>query len=444
MSAAAAMREAAQLYSAGRLDEALQACQAILRTDPRHFYALHLASTIALEHGRLEESIAWATRALELAPGHAEVLANRGAALRRGNRIDEALADYDTALRAGAPSPTLLVNRGIALAALNRHAEAIAQYDRALALDANHAPAHFHRGLSRLVTGDLPRGFSDNEWRWKGSHTQGPARSLDAPRWTGTQDISGKTVLLHAEQGMGDTIQMARYAALLRERGARVVLEVHGPLVDLLASAGDGIVAMGSKSPPFDFHLPMMSAPLAFGTTLETIPASPRYLSASANAIAKWRMNDAAPRPRVGFAWSGSRTLTNDLNRSMPLATMRPLIERAATAVSLQKDVREGDAAALSASRMVPAAHALRDFADTAGLIENLDLVVTVDTAVAHLAGALGKPAWILLPFSPDWRWLLDRADSPWYPSARLFRQPGIGQWGPVIEEAAAALGDLK
>jgi hypothetical protein len=400
---------------------------------------------IALDRARFDDCVALATRALEVSPGHAEVLANRGAAYRRSNRIDEALADYDHALQSGAASPTLLVNRGIALAALNRHAEAIAQYDRALALEADHAPAHFHRGLSRLVTGDLPRGFVDNEWRWAGSRTQGPARELQAPRWSGAEDLRGRTLLLHAEQGLGDTLQFVRYAALARERGARVVLEVQAPLVDLLSGSADEVLAMGAALPAFDYQLPMLSAPLAFATTLDSIPRKERYLQAPADAIDKWRMRDhAAPRPRVGFAWSGSRTLVNDANRSMPLATMLPLVERAATAISLQKDVREGDLEALAGSRLVPAAHAIRDFADTAGLIEQLDLVVTVDTAVAHLAGALGKPVWVLLPYSPDWRWLLDRADSPWYPSARLFRQRGIGDWGPAIGEAAAALSDLK
>ena len=444
MSHEAAMRQAAQWFGAGRLDEAAGACEEILRDDPRHFYALHLSSAIALRRARFDACIAFATRALGLAPGHPEVLANRGAAYRRTNRIGEALADYDTALGAGGETPALLVNRGIALAALNRHAEAIAQYDRAIALDARNAEAYFHRGLSRLVLGELAGGFADNEWRWGGSDTQGPPRALSGRRWTGAEDIRGATMLLYAEQGLGDTIQFARYAALLKERGARVILEVPAALAQLLAPLADEVVGMGAALPPFDFHLPMLSAPLAFGTTLDNIPAPARYLQADPRALAKWRMReDSAPSPRVGFAWSGSRTLANDLNRSMPLATMLPLAERAGTAVSLQKDVREADAAALAGSRLVPASNAIRDFADAAGLVEQLDLVITVDTAVAHLAGALGKPAWVLLPFSPDWRWLLGRADSPWYPSVRLFRQRRIGDWSAVIEEAGAALADL-
>jgi Flp pilus assembly protein TadD len=439
-----AIRAAAQLFGAGRYEEAWNACQAILASDPRHFYALHLGSATALKLGRFDACIALATRALAVTPGHPEVLANRGAALRRTNRIDEALADYDTVLASGTGTPTLLVNRGIALAALNRHAEAIAQYDHALAIDPRHAPAHFHRGLSRLVTGDLAGGFADNEWRWAGSETQGPPRELPGMRWTGAEDLNGATLLLYAEQGLGDTIQMARYATLAKQRGARVILEVPPPLKRLLASVPgvDGIAGTGQPLPPFDFHCALMSAPHAFGTTLESIPHLHRYVSVEAAAIAHWKLG--TPHRRVGFAWSGSRTLVNDINRSIPLTVMQPLFERVASPVSLQKDVRDEDGAALARAKLAQAGHALNNFADTAALIEHLDLVVTVDTSVAHLAGAMGKTAWILLPFAPDWRWLLDRVDSPWYPTARLFRQTRIGDWESVIDDVADALAELK
>lgn len=435
MSGDTAMREAAALFGAGRLDEAWAACEAILRADPRHFYALHLAAAIALKRSRFHDCITLATEALDVLPGHVEVLANRGAALRRTNRIDEALSDYERALASGAPTPSLLVNRGIAFAALNRHGEAIAQYDRAIALDPRHAPAYFHRGLSRLVTGDLAGGFADNEWRWSGAETQGSPRALAGKRFTGAEDVKGATVLLYAEQGMGDTIQFARYASLIQERGARAVMEVHPPLKRLLSPLADTVVAMGEPLPAFDLHCPMLSAPLAFGTTLETIPRADRYLAA-AGASRK------GGRRAIGFAWSGSRTLANDANRSIPLAALAPLLEGDFDAVSLQKDVRETDRAALAASRLLDSTASAADFADTAALIDSLDLVITVDTSIAHLAGALGKPVWVLLPFSPDWRWLLDRDDSPWYPSARLFRQPRVGDWGPVLGEVAAAIRD--
>jgi hypothetical protein len=446
MSGDTAMRQAAALFGAGRLEEAWQACETILAGTPQHFYALHLASAIALKRSQFDACITLATHALTVSPGHAEVLANRGAALRRTNRAEDALADYEQALAAGPTTPTLLVNRGIALAALNRHAEAIVQYERAIALDARHASAYFHRGLSRLVTGDLPGGFADNEWRWAGSETQGPPRALPGRRWTGTENVAGATVLLYAEQGLGDTIQFARYARLLRERGARVVLEVHPPLRRLLAPVigADSVIAMGDPLPLLDYHCPLLSAPLAFGTTLETIPRERRYLHVEPDLARKWQSR-IPPRkgPRVGFAWSGSRTLVNDLTRSIPLAKVAPLVAAAPAAVSLQVDVREPDRAVLEQSALVQV-EGIEDFADTAAIVDALDLVITVDTSVAHLAGALGKPVWVLLPFSPDWRWLLDREDSPWYPSARLFRQPRPGDWAPVIERAAAMLADLK
>jgi hypothetical protein len=201
-------------------------------------------------------------------------------------------------------------------------------------------------------------------------------------------------------------------------------------------------VKLSQPLPPFDFHCPLMSAPFAFGTTLDNIPQPFRYVSVEPAAKAHWALD--TPHRRAGFAWSGSRTLVNDINRSIPLEAMRPLFTHVATPVSLQKDVRDEDRPALAGARLGEANAALDNFADTAALIEHLDLVITVDTSVAHLAGALGKAVWILLPFSPDWRWLLDRADSPWYPTARLFRQPRIGDWASVIDEVAAALADLK
>ena len=447
MSGDTAMRQAAALFGAGRLDEAWSACEAILRADPKHFYALHLASAIALKRAMFDACITLATHALEVSPGHVEVLANRGAALRRTNRIDEALADYDRALAAGAPTPTLLVNRGIALAAMNRHAEAISQYERAIALDPRHAPAYFHRGLSRLVTGDLAGGWADNEWRWAGSETQGPPRALPGRLFTGAEDVRGATVLLYAEQGLGDAIQFARYAKLLADRGARVVLEVHPPLKRLLAAAPgvDAIVAMGQPLPHFDLHCPMLSAPRAFDTTLATIPSAPRYLGVDETLRRQWEeiLPPRGSAPRIGFAWSGSRTLVNDANRSIPLALLEPLT-RGCVAVSLQKDVRDADRAALARGALLDFTASLGDFSDTAALVEALDLVITVDTSIAHLAGALGKRVWVLLPFSPDWRWLLEREDSPWYPSARLFRQPRIGDWDPPIARARAELARLK
>ena len=448
MSSDVAMKQAAALFAAGRLDESLAACQAILRAEPAHFYALHLAATIAYKRGAFAECIALATRALEQRPDHVEVLANRGAALRRLNHVKEALADYDRALAAGAPTVNLLVNRGIALVELNRNADAVAQYDRALALDPNHAGARFHRSLNRLLLGDLKGGFEDYEWRWAGNDAVAAPPQVPGPRWTGAEDLRGKTLFLYSEQGFGDSIQFARYAAPLAERGARVLLEVHPPLKALLATVPGvaGVTAMGEPRPAFDYQCPLLSVPLACATTLETIPARVPYVHVDEALRARWRARLAGlPRPRVGLVWSGSRLQSGDRKRSIPFAGMAPIVAASATPVSLQKDVRENDAPALAADpRVIALGDEIGDFLDTAAIIGELDVVVTVDTAVAHLAGALGRPVWVMVSFSSDWRWMLDRPDSPWYPTARLFRQPAPNDWASVVARVAAELGELK
>jgi tetratricopeptide repeat protein len=442
------MAEAARLFGVGRDADAAALCAAILDADPRHFYALHLAGAIALKRGDLGACVEFATRALAVEPANGEVLCNRGAALRRMNRVEEALADYDRALALAPDSALALNNRGVALAALNRHAEAITSYGRALEARPDDANARFHRALSRLVTGDFRNGWDDFEARWGGAETQGPPRAFSQPPWTGAEDIAGKAVLLHAEQGLGDTIQFCRYAMLLHARGARVVLEVHPPLAALLAASLAGsaeVVAVGERLPPFDYHCALLSAPRACGTTLRTVPAEVPYLAAPEAHVERWRARlPASPGLRVGLAWSGSTTLVNDRNRTIPLALLAPLLAQDAQFVSLQREVREADAAALRSPRApLHFGGELHDFRDTAALVSLMDVVITVDTAVAHLAGALGKRVWILLPFAPDWRWLLARDDSPWYPGARLFRQAAIGEWGPVIGQVERSLREL-
>jgi hypothetical protein len=442
---AEAMARAAALFGAGNLDEARSLCEAILRGDARHFYALHLAAAISARRGEWEECIRLASRALEVQPRHAEVLANRGTALRMLNRFDEALADYEFALAASPRSPDVLNNRGVALAALNRHDSAIESYSRALEIQPGHHRARYNRALSRLVLGDLERGWADHEARWQGSDVHIPERTFGAPRWTGREDLHGRTILLHPEQGLGDGIQFSRYARLVRERGARVLLEAYPPLGSLLAQLPevDAIVPPGGALPPFDYHAPLVSLPLAFGTRLDTIPPQAPALEAPRAHLEKWRARlGEASGPRVGLAWSGSTTLRNDRNRSIALARFAGIRAVPATFVALQKEIRDADREALAACER-PVLHfeaELADFRDTAALVALMDVVITVDTSIAHLAGAMGKRVWILLPFSPDWRWLLEREDSPWYPSARLFRQQRPSDWDPVLHRVAAAL----
>ncbi|MFI4983096.1 MAG: hypothetical protein ACHQIO_22320 [Nevskiales bacterium] len=304
--------------------------------------------------------------------------------------------------------------------------------------------AHWHESMCRLLIGDFPAGWPKYEWRWRTEVGANEKRTFAQPLWLGEQNIAGNTVLVHAEQGLGDTIQFCRYATLLANCGAHVVLEVQLPLVRLIASLGVGtVVAFGDRLPPFDLHCPLLSLPLAFQTTLETIPAPQSYLSADPIQAEAWRRR-LAPLPgrRVGLVWAGLArrnqpdAMATDRRRSITLGHLAPLAALPGVSfISLQK----GEPA--TQTRSPPAGmqvhdftDELADFADTAALVVGLDLVISVDTAVAHLAGALGTEVWILNRFDTCWRWLLNRDDSPWYPSARLFRQPSFGDWDSVID----------
>ena len=396
---------------------------------------------------RLEEALANYDQALTRMPDRAETHYNRGNVLYALNRFDEAIASYDRAVALRPDYAEAFANRGVTLNDVRRFGDALASYRRARAVRPDFADANYNEALCRLLTGDLKQGFATFEWRWETEQHRGAKRNFMQPLWTGAQDIAGKTVLLHAEQGFGDTIQFCRYAPLVAARGARVVLEVPEPLRELVAGLPGiaHILSRGEPLPSFELHCPLLSLPRSFATELATIPSAIPYLHAAADAVANWRNRlDASGRPRVGIAWSGRPTHKNDHNRSLDLATFLRIFARAdATIVSLQREVREADAATLRArGDVVHFGEELRDFSDTAALIANLDLVIAVDTSVAHLAGALGKPVWVLLPFIPDWRWLLDRDDSPWYPTARLFRQDESRRWDGVIAHASAALSE--
>jgi tetratricopeptide (TPR) repeat protein len=326
---------------------------------------------------------------------------------------------------------------------LKRAEEALESFDRALALKPDLAEAHWNKALLLLELGDFARGLPEYEWRWRRESELKP-RDFTQPAWRG-EELGGRTILLHSEQGFGDSIQLLRYVPMVAAKGGRVVLEIPDSLMPLVGRR-DGVVAMvkpGAPLPPFDLHCPLMSLPLAFGTTLATVPAQVPYLQVPVERAADWR--DRLPgtgRPRVGLVWSGKPTHKNDHNRSIALHRLAPLLSLSGIDfVSLQREYREADMAALAASRNLRRLDAaLADFADTAAVVEAVDLVITVDTAVAHLAGALGKPVWILVSSIQDWRWLLQREDSPWYPTARLFRQPEIGDWDSVIGRLAREL----
>ncbi len=290
--------------------------------------------------------------------------------------------------------------------------------------------------MAQLTLGDFANGWKEYEWRWKTAAFADKRRSFSAPLWLGDVPVAGKTILLHAEQGFGDTIQFIRYAPLVAEFGARVICEVQPELRSLLSQFDSiEVVAKGDPLPRFDLHCPLLSLSLAFGTKADAIPARIPYLAAPAARIEHWRGRVPSGRPRAGFVWSGSAAHKNDANRSIALARFAALFEQSPFACfSLQREVREADRDVLrTMPGLVDLGSELHDFTETAAVISLLDVVVSVDTAVAHLAGALGKPVLMLLPYGSDFRWMRDRDDTPWYPTVKLLRQPALGDWDGVM-----------
>ncbi|MGH6728114.1 MAG: tetratricopeptide repeat protein [Pseudolabrys sp.] len=399
------------------------------------------------ELARYDEALASYDRAIASRPDFAAAHYNRGTTFIETNRFVEAVASFDRAIAAWPSFAKAHLNRGNALQALGRHDEALVGFANAIREQPDFHEAHYNQALCWLLVGDFDRGWKEFEWRWHIDQLQSSKLNLAQELWLGQRDIAGKTVLLYCEQGFGDTIQFSRYAPLVAARGARVILQVQNPLAKLMTGlAGTTkVVARSSVLPEFDLQCPLFSLPLAFGTRLETIPPLVSGLNVSAESVVAWdKRLGAKNRPRIGLAWSGRPAHVNDRNRSIKLAALLPLLEFDATFVSLQKEVRSTDLPALKErSDLLDFGDELKDFADTAALIANLDLVISADTSVVHLAGALAKPVWVLLPFMPDWRWLLERSDSPWYPTARLFRQDNTKTWDAAVARVHAALGDF-
>ena len=397
------------------------------------------------------DALASFDRALQLKPDFAEALSNRGLILQELDRLDEALADYDRSLQIKSGLVDTHANRGNALQEMVRHEEALASYQRALEIRPDYEAIYLNESLSRLVLGDLPGGWPKYEWRWQNNSETPPARLYTEPMWRGTEPLDGKTLLLYAEQGLGDTIQFCRYAKAVSALGAKVLLSVQPPLAPLLQGlAGvERILVQGEAPPPFDYHCPLLSLPLAFGTSLESIPRPGAYIRPAGPGFAKrveaWQTRlGPKDKPRIGLVWSGNAHHKNDRNRSIPLRDFATLVSAKASFVSLQNEAREADAAVLAQRGDIAWYGAdLVDFAETAALIAQLDVVISVDTSVAHLAAAMGKPVWLLLPANPDWRWLLGRDDSPWYDAMRLFRQSRRGDWSDVLSRVGHEIGQL-
>jgi len=394
------------------------------------------------EQRRLDEAAGHFRRATEIQPGYAEAHANLGHTLRLAGHPQEAEAACRRAL---AVAPGMFVaqyNRGLALQDLGRLDEALACFRSAAPTDPNYPMALASEAMLHLLRGNFAEGWPKYEARWRVGDL--PPRNFSEPQWRG-QPLAGKTILLYSEQGIGDAIQFLRYVPLVVARGARVVLEIHGQLMPLAARIpGINLIARGEPLPAFELQCPLLSLPLAFGTTLDTIPADIPYLSPPPERTEYWAARiGAVPGLKVGIVWAGRSTHRNDHNRSLPLDRLRPLFDVAGVRFfSLQVGERARDLAAIEAPAVGDLSAEVVDFGENAAAVASLDLVICVDTAIAHLAGALGKPVWVLLMFLPDWRWLLGSSDSPWYPSMRLFRQPQPGDWASVLASVRQALAE--
>jgi tetratricopeptide (TPR) repeat protein len=436
------------LLKLGRPAEALVAFDQALAIEPRFLGARANRGNALAQLGRLDEALAQHDAVLAAQPNHAQSHYNRGTALASLGRQQDAIVAFDRALALRPNYVKALTNRAIALQACNRFQESLTGLDQVLAIDKDNADAHHNRALALLTLGDYRRGFEQYEWRWQRSGMP-PRRKFGKPLWLGEYPLARKTILLHAEQGLGDTIQFARYAPLLARTGAKVVLETQPELAGLLARVAGvaGVVARGEPLPDHDVHCPVGSLPRALRTELATIPGEIPYLTASEERIAKWRERiGLLPSPRIALAWAGSAAHANDRNRSIELSRLLPLLSlEQASFVSIQRELRSEDADVLARTpRLMHIGDALEDFEDTAAVTALVDVVISADTSVVHLAGAMGRPTWILLPFCPDWRWMLDRDDSPWYPTARLFRQPAPGDWGGVIARVRKAVAEVS
>ena len=433
----------AAFFCLGRWEEALAAFDWLIALDPAYAEAHANRADALTELGRLDEALAACDAALAIQPDNTTALVNCGNVLARLDRPEDALESYGRALDFDPVCVDALTDRGNVLKEQGLVDLALACYARALAIAPDNALAQYNDGICRLLTGDFGPGWAQYEHRLR-MPKFARSRRFDGPGWSGAEPLDGRTILLHAEQGLGDTIQFCRYAAMVAARGVQVVLEVQPPLKSLLAGLDgvDRVVGRGEPTPAHDLHCSLMSLPAAFGTTIETIPSSPSYLTPDAARADGWaRRLGGRERPRVGLVWAGTADNPNDRNRSIALVDMRSLLRCDAEFVSLQLETRSGDEAVMAEfPSLRHFGGEIADFADTAALASLMDLVVCVDTSVAHLAGALGRPTWIMLPRAPDWRWMLDREDTPWYPTARLFRQSRQGDWPGVLGRVTDAL----
>lgn len=439
-------------FNTGRKEIAAAFFARAVKCDPACSPAIYNLGRTMRDQGRFERAIACFEKALELGAMGIEPENDLGAIQLKQGNLDEARRFFQRVLSAVPGHCNAQVNLGHVLAALGSHSEALARYASVIKVQPDHAEAHFGAAVQQLLMGRLRQGWKEYEWRFERSegarlHLASP--SPEAQRWQG-ENLNGKRILLRAEQGMGDTIQFCRFVVRLQAMGARVYLSVQESLVDLLRSLEgiEGVCALGQEKrfEPYEYWSPLLSVARLLDVSLHNIPDRVPYLQAEAGALQRWKKqldaHVAGGKLRVGLVWAGNPDHENDRNRSLPLLQLDSFANQHCAFFSLQLGV---DAQQLAKSALAPVSLAgqLCNFSETAAAVANLDLVIAVDTSVAHLAGALGRPVWLLLPFNCDWRWLLERSDTLWYPTMRLYRQPGRGDWPAVVARLAQDLAEL-
>ncbi len=433
-----------QQQDKGQIDEAMSYYQKAIGQNPNHAGAYYNLGVAFQGKGLNDQAILYYEIAIGINKDFTDAHHNLGVAYKEKGDFDEALICFQRVLQLKPNHAGAYYNIGNILAAKGSFEEAMQFYRKTVAMEPENAEAHWNIALLNLMSGNFEEGWKGYEWRWKLKGVSAD-RKFTEPLWDGT-DIQGRTILLYAEQGFGDSIQFIRYAPLVARRGAKVIVECQKELAPLFRRIEgiEQVIAQGDTIPEFDVRYPLLSLPLMFSTTLQNIPIDIPYIIADPAMIKKWddkmALNDS--RIRIGLAWAGDPAYKNDRSRSCSLETFSPLAQFSDISFySLQKGEASAQANNLPTDiKLLDYTEELYDFSDTAAIIGNLDVVISVDTAVAHLAGALGKPVWILLPFVADWRWMLDREDSPWYPTMKLFRQPAPGDWESVIGRVKESL----
>lgn len=431
------------LAGLGHFGQAVKAYDDALALVPGHADVWNSRGIVLSKLQRFSDAVESYGRALSIDPGRVDIHVNRGCALGELKQLPQALTSYDKALSLNPRSTDAWYNRGVVLTELKRIEDAVQSYAQCVALQPNYPKAGYNLGLCLLQLGRFEEGLRLYE-----SRKQLPAaiglHHYPKPLWSGEEDIEGKTLLVRAEQGFGDVIQFSRYITLLQDRGAKIILAAPGKLIRLLKSLAVQVVSADGPAPDFDYHVSLMSLPLAFRTTLENIPAGIPYLAAEPELVGKWKDRVGDSGFKIGIGWQGSASGAA-IGRSFPLSQYAQLSKiPGVRLISLQRHDEAAPVNGLGIEQFGPEFDGGADaFIDSAALMQSLDLVIAPDTAIAHLAGALGRPVWVALKYVPDWRWLLDRADSPWYPTMRLFRQPASGDWDGLFVQMQTDLAAL-